>query len=418
MNKKTLFGIGIPFRMDIFSRKSRWKIYLVAGGALILIVSLVYTRYLSEMLAESERTKAENWALAQKQINNMDPQDNQPIDLTLQLEVLKNNTTIPVIIVNNSGGVDGAVNFGEALDNDEAFLKREVKKLQKDGFPPIRGEGYSIYYKESKVLRQLRYFPLIQLILIAAFVGFGYVSFSSARRAEQNRVWVGMAKETAHQLGTPISAIIAWIEHLKIMIEEGNEAQEVLLELRKDVQRLELVADRFSKIGSTPVLQPVNIYEELEQCRAYMQARAPRKVSFHFPESTHQPAFVHLNPHLFDWVVENLLRNAIDAMDGKGSISAEVYEDGDTVSIDISDTGKGIPNGKFRAVFQPGYTTKKRGWGLGLSLAKRIIEEYHNGKIFVKRSEEGKGTTFTIRFPKQTAPVAARQELIPSKVMT
>ena len=403
--------------MDIFSRKSRWKIYLVAGGALILIVSLVYTRYLSKMLAESERTKVEIFVSALNRITDENRSDNE--DITLQREIVSNNTTIPVAIVNDKGEVDFAVNFGTGLDEDQEYVLKEVEKLKKDGFRPISSfAGTSVYFKESRVLQQLRYFPLIQLILIAAFVGFGYVSFSSARRAEQNRVWVGMAKETAHQLGTPISAIIAWIEHLKIMIEEGNEAQEVLLELRKDVQRLELVADRFSKIGSTPVLEPVNIYEELEQCRAYMQARAPRKVSFHFPESTHQPAFVHLNPHLFDWVVENLLRNAIDAMDGKGSISAEVYEDGDTVSIDISDTGKGIPNGKFRAVFQPGYTTKKRGWGLGLSLAKRIIEEYHNGKIFVKRSEEGKGTTFTIRFPKQTAPVAARQELIPSKVMT
>ncbi len=403
--------------MDIFSKKARWKIYLIIGGALILVVSLVYTRYLSTMLAESERTKAENWALAQKQINNLDPQDNQPIDLTLQLEVLRNNTTIPVIIVNNMGGIDGAVNFGEALDTDANFLKNEVQKLKKDGFQPIKGEGYSIYYKESKVLRQLRYFPLIQLILIVAFIGFGYMSFSSARRAEQNRVWVGMAKETAHQLGTPISAIIAWIEHLKLSIDNNEEAQEVLVELRKDVERLELVADRFSKIGSTPVLQPVNIYEELDQCRAYMQARAPRKVAFRFPEATHVPLYANLNPHLFDWVVENLLRNAIDAMDGKGSISAEVHEEGDMITVDISDTGKGIPSSKFRAVFQPGYTTKKRGWGLGLSLAKRIIEEYHSGKIFVKRSEEGKGTTFTIRLPKQTAPALAKEEMIPTKVL-
>lgn len=401
-------------RMDIFSRKSRWKIYLIFGGALILVVSLVYTRYLSKMLAESERTKVENFVAALQQLT--DPDLALDEDVTFQQSIVSGNKTIPVAIVNDKGGIDYAVNFErESL----AYVKKEIEKLKKDGFRPISSfAGTFVYYKESRVLRQLRYFPLIQLILIVAFISFGYVSFSSARRAEQNRVWVGMAKETAHQLGTPISAIIAWIEHLKIMIEEGNEAQEVLLELRKDVQRLELVADRFSKIGSTPVLQPVNIYEELEQCRAYMQVRAPRKVSFHFPAPTHQPLYVNLNPHLFDWVVENLLRNAIDAMDGKGSIGADVYEDGDTISIDISDTGKGIPNGKFRTVFQPGYTTKKRGWGLGLSLAKRIIEEYHSGKIFVKRSEEGKGTTFTIRFPKQKAPVKVKEELVPSKVMT
>jgi nitrogen-specific signal transduction histidine kinase len=399
--------------MDLFSKKSRWKIYLAAGGVLILVVSLVYTRYLSKMLAQSERTKVENFVLALQQLADTNRAMDE--DVTLQQAIVSSNTTIPVAIVNDKGGVDYAINFGNDNLN---YVKNEVDKLKKDGFRPIPNfAGTFVYYKESRVLQQLRFFPLIQLILIAAFISFGYISFSSARRAEQNRVWVGMAKETAHQLGTPISAIIGWIEHLKVILEAGNEAHEVLEELRQDVYRLELVADRFSKIGSTPVLEPVNIYQELEQCRAYMQTRAPRKVAFYFPEPTHPPAFVNLNPHLFDWVVENLLRNAIDAMDGKGSIRAEVHEDGDSVSIDISDTGKGIPNGKFKTVFQPGYTTKKRGWGLGLSLAKRIIEEYHSGKIFVKRSEEGKGTTFTIRFPKQAAPAIAQQELIPSKAI-
>lgn len=386
---------------------------MVVVGALILVTSLVYTRYLSKMLAQSERTKVENFVTALHQLS--DPNVPLDQDVTFQQSIISSNTTIPVAIVNDNGGIDYAANFErESLD----YVKKEVEKLKKDGFKPIPSfAGTLVYYKESRVLRQLRYFPLIQLILIAAFIGFGYISFSSARRAEQNRVWVGMAKETAHQLGTPISAIIAWIEHLKLSIEDNEEAQEVLIELRKDVERLELVADRFSKIGAAPVLQPINIYEELDQCRAYMQARAPRKVTFHFPEPSHQPLYANLNPHLFDWVVENLLRNAIDAMDGKGSISAAIYEADGSVSIDISDTGKGIPSGKFRTVFQPGYTTKKRGWGLGLSLAKRIIEDYHNGKIFVKRSEEGKGTTFTIRLPKQTAPVMVQQELIPTKAI-
>lgn len=387
--------------------------YLGVGGVLILIVSLVYTRYLSKMLAQSERTKVENFVLALHQL--ADTERAMDEDVTLQQAIVSSNTTIPVAIVNDNGGIDYAVNFER---EDLSYVKKEVAKLRKNGFRPIPSfAGTSVYFKESRVLRQLRFFPLIQLILIAAFVGFGYLSFSSARRAEQNRVWVGMAKETAHQLGTPISAIIAWIEHLKAVIEEENEAHDILMELRKDVERLELVADRFSKIGSTPVLERVNIYDELDQCRAYMQARAPRKVSFHFPEVSHNPLYVNLNQHLFDWVVENLLRNAIDAMDGKGSISAEVYEDGETIAIDISDTGKGIPHSRFRTVFQPGYTTKKRGWGLGLSLAKRIIEEYHDGKIFVKRSEEGKGTTFTIRFPKHPAPEMVKEERVPSKAI-
>jgi signal transduction histidine kinase len=248
----------------------------------------------------------------------------------------------------------------------------------------------------------LRYFPFVQFVLIAAFVAFGYMGFSSARRAEQNRVWVGMAKETAHQLGTPISAIVAWIEHLKLIREPDEEVQEVVGELRNDVSRLELIADRFSKIGSAPKLEPINIYEELDQCRAYMQRRASRKTAFNFPPADSPEKLVYINSHLFDWVVENLLRNALDAMEGKGSITADIYDDQDYVYADFTDTGKGIPDSKFKTVFRPGYTTKKRGWGLGLSLAKRIIEEYHNGKIFVKRSEEGEGTTFTIQLPKRS----------------
>ncbi|MEL7221639.1 MAG: HAMP domain-containing sensor histidine kinase, partial [Bacteroidota bacterium] len=226
---------------------------------------------------------------------------------------------------------------------------------------------------------------------------------NASRRSEQNRVWVGMAKETAHQLGTPISAILAWIEHLKLVRAEDAETMEIAGELRNDVQRLELIADRFSKIGSTPKLDQINVYEEINICKDYMQRRAPRKVSFDFPSLEETPILVGINPPLFDWVIENLLRNALDAMDGKGEIAAEVYEDNTNVYIDISDTGKGIPAANFKRVFQPGFTTKKRGWGLGLSLTKRIIEDYHQGKIFVKKSEEGKGTTFTISLPKKSA---------------
>ena len=397
--------------MEIYTRKSRWKLYLAAGGIIILLISLFYTRYLSQMLAAGERTKVENWVLAQEQLNDperMSDPSKMDEDVTLQLEVLKSNTTIPVVMVNEMGDVVYATNFGAGLDDNDEYLEKQVEELKKDNFEPIFSSGNYIYYKESKVLQQLRYFPLVQLVLIIAFISLGYMGFSAARRAEQNRVWVGMAKETAHQLGTPISAIIGWIEHLKETLPDSYESQEVVEELRKDVHRLELVADRFSKIGSAPVLERVNIFEELEKCRAYMQARAPRKVAFHFPDIQQEPLFVNLNPHLFDWVLENLMRNAIDAMEGKGEIRAEVHADGHSVFIDLSDTGKGIPHSKFKTVFEPGYTTKKRGWGLGLSLAKRIIEDYHAGKIFVKRSEEAKGTTFTIRFiqEKAIAPVS------------
>ncbi|HNG90825.1 MAG TPA: HAMP domain-containing sensor histidine kinase, partial [Saprospiraceae bacterium] len=217
----------------------------------------------------------------------------------------------------------------------------------------------------------------------------------------QNQVWLGMAKETAHQLGTPITAILGWVETLRAFNEDRPDNQEMLDELHNDVTRLELVADRFSKIGAVPELKPVNIYDQLEQCRAYMQRRAPRKVTFDFPSpQDHEPITVGINAPLFDWVFENLLRNAIDAMEGGiGNISAHVYTEGRYVCVDVSDTGKGIPSGKLKTVFKPGYSTKTRGWGLGLSLSKRIVEEYHKGKIFVKHSELGKGATFTVKLP-------------------
>jgi signal transduction histidine kinase len=250
-------------------------------------------------------------------------------------------------------------------------------------------------------------YPLLQLSLIGAFIVLGYIGFSSARRAEQNQVWLGMAKETAHQLGTPITAILGWIETLKAVNEDRPDNQEMLEELRNDVTRLELVADRFSKIGASPDLSPINFYDQLEKNRDYMQRRAPRKVEFDFPKpGENTPILAGINAPLFDWVIENLLRNAIDSMEGGvGKISARVYEEGKFVCLDITDTGKGIQPGKFKTVFKPGYSTKTRGWGLGLSLSKRIIEQYHRGKIFVKNSEPGKGTTFTVKLPKPKSNV-------------
>ena len=392
--------------MDIYSRKSRWKIYMAGTGVVILLISIFYTTYLSKQLAEGEQYRVENFVLAQDQLNS----DKEFEDVSLQLQILQGNTTIPVIITDERLQIVDAINFGEERDSDKKYLQEVIQKLQKTGFEPIVSNttGNKIFYQESTLLRQLRFFPLIQLILIAAFVALGYVNFSSARRSEQNRVWVGMAKETAHQLGTPISGIVAWLENLRAIREEDEEVIEIVDELRTDVSRLELIAERFSKIGSIPSLEPVNIYTELEKCRAYMQRRASRKVQFNFPDPDSSPLNVRLNPPLFDWVIENLLRNALDAMDAQGSIQVDVTEEDHVVNIDVTDSGKGIPSSKFKTVFQPGYTTKKRGWGLGLSLSKRIVEEYHSGKIFVKRSEEGKGTTFSIRLIKATQekPVA------------
>jgi len=396
--------------MDIYTRKSYWKWYLAAGGVLIIIVSLLYTRYLADRLIEREKQQAEQFAEAMRMLAKMrtDTLANY-YDLTLHLKIIEQNTTIPVVVLNESGEIEQYRNIDDR--NLEEMEMTEVQKayermVQQDTgviemvFPPDIHK--TMIYTHSSLLKWLNLYPYLQLLLIATFIAFGYLGFSSARRAEQNQVWLGMAKETAHQLGTPITAILGWIETLKAVNEDRPDNQEMLEELRNDVTRLELVADRFSKIGASPDLKPTNFYQQLEINRDYMQRRAPRKVEFDFPRpDDYQPLMVGINAPLFDWVIENLLRNAIDSMEGGvGKIAANVYEEGRFVCIDISDTGKGIPPGKFKTVFKPGYSTKTRGWGLGLSLSKRIIDEYHRGKIFVKHSEVGKGTTFTVKLPK------------------
>jgi signal transduction histidine kinase len=289
---------------------------------------------------------------------------------------------------------------GDDLEQDQVFLAKERDKSIKKGYVIEGSSGYSnkFYYQNSRLYSMITFFPLVQILLLSSFILLGYFGFNASRRGEQNRVWAGMAKETAHQLGTPISAILAWIEILKDRLSNEPEDLEIISELTKDVERLELVADRFSKIGSEPKLEPTNIFEEMNKVVDYMQRRAPRKVSFDKPDKDNAYV-VNMNKHLFDWVIENLMRNSLDSMNGEGKISTIIYKEDGYVNIDISDTGIGIPSNKFKTVFQPGFSTKKRGWGLGLSLAKRIIENYHKGKIFVKKSKMNEGTTFTIRLP-------------------
>jgi len=382
--------------MDIYTKKSRWKIYLAVAGVIIILISMFYTNFLVKKLKAEEVKKANQVSLALSSIDKM-PLD---YDLTLHGEIVGANETIPIIMEDEKGNLAGHL-YDVTEENDQEFLKKEKEKIIKYGGNVIDGIGYykKIYFKNSNLIRLLSYLPYIQFLLISAFIAAGYFSFSTARRSEQNQVWAGMAKETAHQLGTPISAIIAWIEHLKLGAEGNPDQLEIIDELRNDVTRLELIADRFSKIGSEPDLEKINIYEELEKCRMYMERRASRKVAFNFPNPAANPIFVNINPPLFDWVVENLLRNSLDAMGGSGDITVFVEEEGKEVSINLSDTGKGIPASKFKTVFEPGFTTKKRGWGLGLSLAKRIIDNYHKGKIFVKNSKLDGGTTFCIKLP-------------------
>ncbi len=385
--------------MDIYKRKSRWKIYLAIMGIIFAIVTMVYANYLARKLAELEKNYVLLYSKALEEVNDT---ANMQEEIGLPLQILESFDNIPIIIEGENGVLEG-FNFGdEQFIDDQEFLQKEIAKLIEGGIVPQKGsQGYStkFYFKNSKLYEYIKYFPLVQLLLLASFIALGYIGFNVTRRSEQNRVWAGMAKETAHQLGTPISAIMAWIEILRERLEGKDEEQEILNELMNDVNRLDLVADRFSKIGSAPKLERTNIHKELIACQNYMMKRSPKKVEFVFPKK--DPAyFVMINQHLFDWVVENLLRNSLDAMDGKGKISATIYQEDNYVCIDLSDTGKGIPANKQKTVFKPGYSTKQRGWGLGLSLAKRIIENYHKGKIFVKKSAEGEGTTFTIKLPK------------------
>lgn len=379
--------------MELYEQKSKWKVYLGIAAVILMLISGIYSNYLANKLKEGERNKAETFAMAMK---NLTDESNLEDEVTMEQEIVS-NTKLPIILVDERGKISEATNFPQGTD-----LEAELKAIKKSGTSPILSSGYHnyIYYKQSRLLTLLQYFPLIQLLLLLGFIAVGYLAFSSARKSEQNRVWVGMAKETAHQLGTPISAIIAWLEHLKL--EKGEDAQtmEIVHELENDVDRLNLIADRFSKIGSEPKLDLISINSELNKCKDYMQKRAPRKVRFNFPGDETPEFKAKVNPPLFAWVVENLLRNSLDAMDGKGEISAQIYEEGAYVNIDISDSGKGIPAKDLKTVFQPGFTTKKRGWGLGLSLAKRIIESYHLGKIFVKKSILNEGTTFSIKLPK------------------
>jgi signal transduction histidine kinase len=315
------------------------------------------------------------------------------------------NNTIPLIIVSETGKVDSGVNFGEKKDNDKEYLAEQLKEIQLDGRQPLIvksevGKQY-IYYKESSLIRILRYYPIVMFILVISFIAIGFLGFRSEKNAEQNRIWAGLAKETAHQLGTPISGMIAWLEHLKLIKGDDEETMEIVTELERDIDRLGYITDRFSKIGSDPELSAHNLTVLTHNIFEYMERRSPRRVKFEYPSLEEPERMVMINAPLMEWVLENLLRNALDTIGKEGLISGEFIEDLDYYYIDVSDTGKGIPDSKFNTIFKPGFTTKKRGWGLGLSLAKRIVESYHNGKIFVKESVVNKGTTFRIQLPKQ-----------------
>jgi signal transduction histidine kinase len=312
-------------------------------------------------------------------------------------ETVMNTAAVPVVLTDSTRTrVVESSNVDSAVVRDPARLAQRIREMSAEN-PPIQvdlaGRGrHWIFYQGSLVVTQLRYFPYVQLLIIGLFLLVGYALFSVFRGAEQDQVWVGMAKETAHQLGTPLSSLMGWMEVLK----DRNVDPAAITEMRKDVDRLEVITERFSKIGSKPELEPGKLYHTLRATVLYLRPRLPNRVRIEVSTPTDPDMLTPLNRPLFSWVIENLIRNAVDAMEGEGSVSIEIVPDGPEVHVDVTDSGKGIPTAQQRTVFEPGFTTKKRGWGLGLSLSKRIIENYHNGRIFVKRSAPGKGTTFRI----------------------
>jgi signal transduction histidine kinase len=381
--------------MRVYEQKIRWKRLLFLVAIVIGAISLWYTNKLVQKLATEEEKKVLMWANATKQLINA----NENTDINFLLDIIKDNTTIPVILVDNDSNIIANRNLDSTKADDAKYLAKQLEEMKAEHEPikilyDVANQKHNyLYYRNSIILTQLKQYPYYQLSVIALFILVAYLAFSYSRKSEQNQVWVGMSKETAHQLGTPISSLNGWINLLRETDENGKE--EILQEFEKDVKRLELITDRFSKIGSAPVLKAENIYQVMERAVDYLKSRTSSQVIYSI-NSTDTDALAMVNVPLFDWVVENICKNAIDAMSGTGRIDVNISTEADKVYIDIQDTGKGIAPSKQKTVFKPGYTTKKRGWGLGLSLAKRIIEEYHNGKVFVKESGIDKGTTFRI----------------------
>ena len=364
----------------------RIKIILVVAAVLIVVASLLISHFLVRDLSNEEHHRMEVWAQALHALNAAD----ETTDLSLVVSVMEGNNTIPVIVLNDEGEITDYRNI-----EDTTRIESYARMMMRSG-DTIHVDGQIVCYDESIMLKRLSAWPYIQLGIVLVFVVVAIFALLSSKRAEQNKVWVGLSKETAHQLGTPVSSLMAWVE----MLKEQYPEDDLLPEMDKDVKRLQLIAERFSKIGSLPEPVESSMNEVLEHVVDYMDRRTSHKVQMirKLPE---QEVIVRMNASLFEWVVENLCKNAVDAMEGKGTIMLTLTDDEQSVTIDVQDTGKGIKKKDINNVFTPGFTTKKRGWGLGLSLAKRIVEEYHKGRIFVKQSEVGKGTTFRIEMQKK-----------------
>jgi two-component system, sporulation sensor kinase D len=379
--------------MQFSERKNLTRWILILSSFIIVSLILWNTYTFFQIFKNEERVKMSHWAIAQKKINSVDVN----ADVELPLEIIQ-NASIPIIQTQNDSIIN-TVNIEETILKDKRKLNKLLKQLKNQNEPIaieyIPGKFQYLYYGDSSLLSKLKYYPVALLLIIFLFGTVVYNFYKSTKMATQNKLWAGMAKETAHQIGTPLSSLIGWLEIMKA----DNVDETTVAEIEKDIVRLQTITDRFSKIGSEPVLEPKDIIQETKDSYTYLQSRFSKQVEFSF-KAPNNPIVVPLNSALHSWTIENLVKNAIDAMKGKGILKVKIVDEGKLVKIFVSDTGKGIPRNQYKSVFEPGFTTKKRGWGLGLSLTKRIVEEYHKGKIKVFESEIGKGTVMEVSFKK------------------
>jgi len=379
----------------MFQQIINWRTLIAIIAILIVSGTIVYSRYLANKIAIEEKQKVEEWVEAGKFILAA----SNEADTRLPFKIIQNNENdVPIIETDEKDSIIQFINLDSIkVANDRSYLTGKLKSFKSKNQPIVwtspsdSTQQNLYYYGESRLLTEVRYYPIVQLIIVGLFIIITLLALRSSYRSVQNQVWAGMAKETAHQLGTPVSSLQGWVE----MLKQNPDNSKIVPELEKDVNRLQLVSDRFGKIGSSPQLEKHDVIIQVTTMMDYMRKRAPGKVNFSIT-TNEKEIFASISPPLFDWVIENLLKNSLDAMEGTGEIKINIENLPGKVNIDLRDTGKGIPLAMQQKVFKPGFTTKKRGWGLGLSLSKRIIEQYHKGEIFVKNSEPGKGTTFRI----------------------
>ena len=384
--------------MDIYSKKQRWKQILLIAAILIGMSSLWYTNRLVNQIEITERQKMQLWAEAVRNVASADLES----ELAFSFSVIESNMHIPVILTDSEGQILGNKNLDSTRLDDSSYLYRQLEHAQEENDSLVinlgAGEYQLLFYRDSIVLRKLIYFPYVQLGVIMLFIIVSYIAFSISRKAEQNEVWTGLTKEAAHQLGTPISSLMGWME----LLGETDLNPSTITEMQKDTNRLEKITDRFSKIGSKPALKDADLSAILTESLEYMKTRGPKSIEY-LLDLPSKPIVHKLNVTLFEWVIENLCKNATDAIKENGRVIVHAVETEESVIVDVEDTGGGIAKSRFRTVFKPGYTTKKRGWGLGLSLSKRIIESYHNGKIFVLSSDPNDSTIIRIILKKSAA---------------